>query len=76
MVEVSHTVHAGVVVRSILDTEDIVVSIALLGSTVVIVWLALVISRWRLTKPLGYVLLVFYAGFIAYTLLKPSACAV
>ena len=59
---------------SILDTQDIIVSIALLGSTVVIVWLALVISRWRLTKPLGYVLLICYGGFIAYTLLKPNAC--
>ena len=59
---------------SILDTQDIGISIAILAGTVFIVWAALIVSRWRLTKMLGYALLVCYALFVGYTLLKPSEC--
>ena len=59
---------------SIADTRDIEVSIAILGGTVVFVWVALAASMWRLTQRVGYALLLCYAAFIAYTLLKPDEC--
>jgi len=64
----------GLFSHRIADTKDIEISIAILGGTVVLVWVALAVSMWRLTRTLGFALLVAYGAFIAYTLLKPSEC--
>ncbi len=47
----------------------VVIPIAILFAIIVVLVAVLALMKWKLSRPLGYVLFVMYAGFLTYSLL-------